>query len=97
MLWTGVAEFVLGGLLTAGACTRLLSSGSAGDGLVSSAALGLLLLTVLVTPANIYMYTHGAKLPTNSPQVRTYCRNVCMYIYIYINSLCVFVYVRVCM
>ena len=71
MLWTGVAEFVLGGLLTAGACTRLLSGGSAGDGLVSSAALGLLLLTVLVTPANIYMYTHGAKLPTNSPQVRT--------------------------
>lgn len=73
MLWTGVAEILLGGLLTAGFCTRLLSGGgagaSAGDELISFAALGLLLLTVLVTPANIYMYTHGAKLPINAPQV----------------------------
>jgi uncharacterized membrane protein len=78
VLWTGVAEVILGGLLTAGACSRLLSGGSAGDGLVSSAALGLLLLTVLVTPANIYMYTHGAKLPMNAPQVGTYYRCVCV-------------------
>ena len=36
---------------------------------VSDAATALLLLTIVVTPANIYMYTHGAKLPTESPEV----------------------------
>jgi len=35
----------------------------------TQAALGLLLLVIAVTPANIYMYTHGAKLPMDSPPV----------------------------
>ena len=74
--WTGVAEFVGGiGLLVGGAfdafapvytsCPNVITSAGIG----SDAAAGLLLLTAVVTPANIYMYTHGAKLPMDGPDV----------------------------
>lgn len=74
--WTGVAEFLGGvGLLIGGAfdafgpvwadCPNVITSAGIG----SDAAAGLLLLTAVVTPANIYMYTHGAKLPIEGPEV----------------------------
>jgi uncharacterized membrane protein len=69
--WTGVAE-ILGGLgLTIGGLSSALGTlmpGAFGS-LTSDAALFILVLTVLVTPANIYMFTHGAKLPVDGPEV----------------------------
>jgi uncharacterized membrane protein len=73
--WTGIAEFVFGlGLLISGISSIVSSSSSSllitpftsTAGLESDCAAGLFLLTTLVTPANIYMYTHGAKLPMDS-------------------------------
>jgi len=74
--WTGVAEILGGaGLLVGGAfdafapvydtCPNILTSAGIG----SDAAAGLLLLTAAVTPSNIFMYTHGAKLPKDGPEV----------------------------
>jgi uncharacterized membrane protein len=74
--WTGVAEFLGGlGLLIGGAydafapvyttCPNIITDAGIG----SDAAAGLLLLTTVVTPANIFMYTHGAKLPMDGPEL----------------------------
>ena len=64
--WTGVAEFVLGSWLVLGAGTKLLGvlvlPSLLGADPVAEASLGLFLLTIAVTPANVYMFTHGAKL-----------------------------------
>ena len=76
MQWTGIAEFLGGlGLLIGGAydfwmpvwgeCPNVLTSAGIG----SDAAAGLLILTAVVTPANVFMYTHGAKLPIDGPEV----------------------------
>jgi uncharacterized membrane protein len=68
--WTGVAELVGGtGLLAGGLIDWLapvyLSSPNivTAAGLESDCAAALYLLTWAVTPANIFMFTHGAKLP----------------------------------
>jgi len=74
--WTGAAEILGGvGLLIGGAfdafapvwgnCPNVITSAGIG----SDAAAGLLLLTLVVSPANIFMYTHGAKLPIEGPEV----------------------------
>jgi uncharacterized membrane protein len=74
--WTGVAELVGGvGLVIGGAIDafgpayfdspNILSNA----GLLSDSAAMLCLLTVAVTPANIYMMTHGAKLPKDGPEL----------------------------
>jgi len=74
--WTGIAEILGGvGLLIGGAydafmpvfgeCPNVITSAGIG----SDAAAGLLLLTAVVSPANIFMYTHGAKLPMDGPEV----------------------------
>ena len=66
MAWTGVAEFVLGSWLVLGAGTKLLGvsvlPSLLGADPIAEASLGLFLLTIVVTPANLYMFTHGAKL-----------------------------------
>jgi uncharacterized membrane protein len=72
--WTGVAEVLLGSLLTIGGVSQLLDISLPlnflkGAELVNVSSFGLLLLTIMVTPANVYMYTHGARLPMSSPQV----------------------------
>lgn len=74
--WTGVAEILGGASLSAGGIIdkffpvyynspNIISSA----GLMPDSAALLFLLTVAVTPANIYMYTHGARLPMNGPPV----------------------------
>mmetsp|Transcript_5512 Transcript_5512/g.14952 ORF Transcript_5512/g.14952 Transcript_5512/m.14952 type:complete len:280 (-) Transcript_5512:655-1494(-) len=74
--WTGVAEILGGAGLLAGGIIdaffpvyfdspNLLSTA----GLMSDSAACLFLLTIAVTPANIYMYTHGARLPTDGPEI----------------------------
>ena len=71
--WTGVAELLFGSWMVLGALTKALGVTvlptflPRGDP-VSESALALLVLTALVTPANIYMYTHGAKL-LGSPDI----------------------------
>lgn len=57
--WTGVAE-VLGGL---GLCLGALPLDAVPQWLAPASALGLFALTVAVTPANIYMFTHNAPGP----------------------------------
>jgi uncharacterized membrane protein len=57
--WTGVAE-VLGGL---GLCLGALPLDFIPAWLSPASAYGLCLLTAIVTPANLYMYTHNAPGP----------------------------------
>lgn len=65
--WTGIAEFILGLGLIIGSILNVQFSNS--SNLSSLSALGLLLLTIAVTPANIFMLTHGARLPMSGPPV----------------------------
>ena len=74
--WTGVAELVGGiGLLAGGLIDWLapvyVSSPNiiTPAGLESDCAAALFLLTIAVTPSNIFMYTHGARLPMEQPAV----------------------------
>ena len=74
--WTGVAEVVGGlGLLVGGLERMILmttkrSSGLMASftaaGLASDSAAWLFVLVVLMTPANVFMYTHGATFPRDS-------------------------------
>eukprot|EP00667_Euglena_gracilis_P015540 EG_transcript_16184 len=56
VLWSGVLEIVAGLALLASLFTKNRT-------LAKSAALPLLVMTAAVTPANIYMFTHGAQFP----------------------------------
>ena len=74
--WTGVAEVLGGlGLLVGGAMDAFFPSYYTSPTLLSSAGLAsdsaaaLFLLTIAVTPSNVYMYTHGARLPMDGPDV----------------------------
>jgi len=74
--WTGVGEILgglgllIGGGIDAFAPVYFSSPNIISDaGLLSDSAAGLLLLTIAVTPANIFMYTHGAKLPKDGPEI----------------------------
>ena len=74
--WTGVAEILGGvGLLIGGAIDAFSPVYDSSPNLISDAGLEsdcaalLFLLTIAVTPANIYMYTHGAKLPMDGPTI----------------------------
>jgi len=71
--WTGVAE-ILGGVGLFGGAAALLAADAAGvtappvlRQLHALSALGLCLLTLVVTPANVYMYTHGAQMVGLTP------------------------------
>jgi uncharacterized membrane protein len=68
--WTGIAEFLAGLWLTIGASSNLLFGISLPDAfelgtgsVISDASFALLAIVIAVTPANIYMFTHGALLP----------------------------------
>lgn len=74
--WTGIAEIlggvglVIGGLIDAFAPVYFTSPNLLTDaGIGSDSAAALLLLTIAVTPANIYMFTHGARLPVDGPEI----------------------------
>ena len=74
--WTGVAEILGGvGLLIGGLYDAFAPVYTESPILLTSAGIGsdsaaaLFLLTIAVTPANIYMYTHGARLPVDGPPV----------------------------
>jgi uncharacterized membrane protein len=71
--WTGVAELAGGLGLLAGGLSPMFGSAPLAPltsaGLESDSAAALFLLTLVVTPANIFMYTHGAKLPMDSEPV----------------------------
>ena len=62
--WTGQAELVGGATLVAGGAAALagVELEAPAKWLPPVACAGLLLLTIAVTPANIYMYTHGATM-----------------------------------
>jgi len=68
--WTGAVELLCGlGLLASGVSSFAGMDGLkllTGAGLESDCAAALAVLTILVTPANIFMFTHGAKLPMDS-------------------------------
>mmetsp|Transcript_51187 Transcript_51187/g.57984 ORF Transcript_51187/g.57984 Transcript_51187/m.57984 type:complete len:313 (+) Transcript_51187:2-940(+) len=67
--WTGIVELLGGlGLLVGGISSIAGISALEGFSLESNCATLLFLLTILITPANIYMYTHGALLPMNTPE-----------------------------
>jgi len=67
--WTGIVELLGGlGLLVGGLSSMAGISALEGLSLESNCATLLFLLTILITPANIYMYTHGALLPMNTPE-----------------------------
>lgn len=72
--WTGVAECLGGLLLVIGGIQDAFNILPIPDRLLvgsfaSDAAFGLLMLVIAVTPANIYMFTHGARLPIKGPEV----------------------------
>jgi uncharacterized membrane protein len=73
--WTGVAEFVGGLALALGGLNNLspnllpLPEKLFVGPVAADAALALVALVYAVTPANIYMFTHGARLPIKGPQV----------------------------
>ena len=60
--WTGVAELLGGSGLLLG-CLLSLAGCMDGPLLVARAARAVLALVVCVTPANIFMFTHGATMP----------------------------------
>jgi len=65
VLWTGVVE-IFGGawmLAGAGAAAAKIALPAALGPMESDGALTLFLLTILVTPANLYALTHGANFP----------------------------------
>lgn len=64
--WTGIVEIVGGLWLTLGGLANIF--GETIPIQESDGAAILALITFLVTPANIYMYTHGAKLPMNGTE-----------------------------
>jgi len=67
--WTGIVELLGGlGLLVGGISSIAGISALEGLALESNCATLLFILTILITPANIYMYTHGALLPMNTPE-----------------------------
>lgn len=72
--WTGIAEVLGGiGLLIGGFYDAFapvytqFPNVLTPAGIGSDSAAALFLLTLAVTPANIYMFTHGAKLPKETP------------------------------
>ena len=70
--WTGVVEILGGSGLLVGSVRSLWNMEDDDDGLVlklmkPASAVMLFILTVLVTPANIYMYTHGAVMGVDMP------------------------------
>jgi len=74
--WTGAAEVLGGvGLLLGVAIDAFLPVYNnipdiiTEAGIASDSAACLLLLTATITPANIFMYTHGARLPKDGPEV----------------------------
>mmetsp|Transcript_4726 Transcript_4726/g.9490 ORF Transcript_4726/g.9490 Transcript_4726/m.9490 type:complete len:318 (+) Transcript_4726:129-1082(+) len=76
--WTGVAEIVLGTLLFGGAYANVISQfvlktdvldPEFAKVLLRTAAGLTLLLLFIVTPANIFMWTHGARLPKDGPEI----------------------------
>jgi len=66
VLWTGLAEIFGGGALVCGALISYVTQGHNAT-LLHQAATILFLLTIIVTPANIFMWTHGARLPMSQP------------------------------
>ena len=60
--WTGVAELLGGSGLLLG-CLLSIAGQPRGPTLLSWAARSVLLLVLTVSPANIYMFTHGAIMP----------------------------------
>ena len=70
--WTGVAEIIGGLWLAIGGIADVFGLNlpvALGSHVLADGALFLLVLTVLVTPANIYMLTHGARLPKTGPEI----------------------------
>ena len=72
VLWTGVVEVFGGAWMLFGAIAPLLGFElpAALGPVVSDGALTLMLLTAIVTPANVYALTHGANFPLDLETVR---------------------------